>query len=82
MQQDSYLICLHVLRDLRYTYVGLKFIRTNTAPAMMYTAITVVSRGIKHFDMANLSGVMMLYKGNRDKSELLTATSIILQLML
>ena len=37
----------------------------------MYTAITVLSRGMKHFDQANLSGVMMLCKG-KEKLELMT----------
>lgn len=61
---------MNFLRVLRYIYVNLKFITTNRIPAITYTAITVLSWGIKHFDRANLSREMTLWKGNRNKGEL------------
>lgn len=68
--QDSYIKSLYFLRDLRQRYVSLKTIKVKRIPAIMYTAITVLSRGMKHFDKANSSGLMVLCKGDRGKNEL------------
>ena len=71
LTQDSYLKRLYFLRDLRNRYTSLEISKAHRTPAIMYTAITVLSRGMKHFDQANLSGVMMLCKG-KEKQELMT----------
>lgn len=69
--QDSYLKRLYFLRDLRNRYTSLKISKVNRIPAIMYTAITVLSWGMKHFDQAILSGVMMLCKG-KQKQEIMS----------
>ena len=46
-------------RLLKYIYTSLIFATKTESVAIVYKAITVLSRGIKHFDRAYLSGVMI-----------------------